>query len=126
MKKLSLGILSALFFNLSLAVANPAIEVVKKYYEAYNKGDVDAQVAIMTDKFRHEPNQGEISVGKEKYASYAKDLKQYVNEKCLNVEYFASAKNPSHVIAEYVVEGKYVKSMEGYPKAANQKYKLPV
>jgi steroid delta-isomerase-like uncharacterized protein len=102
-----------------------AVDIVKKYYAAYNAGDAQAEAALMSESVLHESNQGKSTVGRKHYLEFSQSGKDSYKEKCTNIEYFTGA-NPENVLAESTVVGHYVKSVDGYPKAKNQRYQLRV
>ena len=108
----------------ALAEATP-VEIVKAYYAAYNAHDTEKQIALMTKDIIHAPNQGEKTTGVEHYRAFNTANNASFDEDCVELKFFTSP-DSKKVIAESYAVGKYVKDMEGYPKAKNQPYRSHV
>lgn len=115
---------SLLFPLLTYADLKPE-ELVKAYYEGYNSKDFKKQTALMTSDFEYYPNQGKKLVGPSKYQESAEDVFKTVDEKCVDIVIYSSP-NSKKLIAESYAVGKYIKDIEGYPKAKNQPYRVHV
>lgn len=99
--------------------------VAEAYYMAYNKADVEGQTKLMTDDMIYHSNSDKIRVGKDAYHKYTVGLFKEIDEKCIDIKYFVDEAQ-GVVTAQSRVEGKYVTSSEGLPKAKGQKYNIPV
>ena len=51
-------------------------QTVKTYFDAFNAGDVDGMLACLSDDVAHHVNEGQIRVGKEKFAVYSKIINE--------------------------------------------------
>jgi len=47
-----------------------SIEIVKKYYEAFNRKDINAILTLCKDDVINDPNQGDSQAGKEKLKTF--------------------------------------------------------
>lgn len=102
-----------------------ALEIVKKYYEAFNRKDWKGMLALVHPEVRHEPNQGEEPrTGLEKFSRFMEQMDESYEEKLTDMVFFTEA-GGSRVAAEFVVNGVYKKAEEGLPPARGQKYVLP-
>lgn len=101
-----------------------ALEIVKQYYNSFNRQDWEGMLSLVHSEILHEPNQGEPRIGKEKFAEFMQQMDEAYEEKLSDMTFFTEASG-SRVAAEFVVNGVYKKADEGFPPARNQQYKLP-
>ncbi len=102
-----------------------ALEIVKQYYDAFNKREWESMLALLHPEIRHEPNQGEEArIGREKFTRFMQKMDESYEEKLTDMVFF-TAPGGKRVAAEFVVNGVYKKAEEGLPPANNQKYVLP-
>lgn len=101
-----------------------ALETVKKYYAAFNQQDWQGMLALVHPQIKHEPNQGETRIGKEKFAEFLKGMDEAYEERLSDMVFF-TAEGGDRVAAEFTVNGVYKKGDEGFPPAHGQKYVLP-
>lgn len=98
--------------------------LIRRYYEAFNKGDNAAMLGMLTDGIIHDVNQGERRVGKEKFKAFQARMDHHYKEKLENIAVMVS-QDGSRAAAEFNVHGSYLNSDEGLPKAKGQTYVLP-
>lgn len=101
-----------------------ALETVKQYYAAFNQQNWSQMLALVHQEIKHEPNQGETRVGKEKFQEFLKSMDEAYEEKLTDMVFFTS-EDGSRVAAEFTVNGIYKKGEEGFPPAHGQQYRLP-
>lgn len=101
-----------------------ALETVKQYYNRFNQQDWEGMLSLVHPDIRHEPNQGEPRIGKEKFAEFMQQMDEAYEERLSDMTFFTEASG-SGVAAEFVVNGIYKKADEGFPPARNQQYRLP-
>lgn len=101
-----------------------ALEIVKQYYTYFNQQDWKGMLSLVHPDIRHEPNQGEPRIGKEKFAEFMQQMDESYEERLSDITYFTEASG-SKVAAEFMVNGIYKKADEGFPPARNQQYTLP-
>lgn len=101
-----------------------ALEVVQKYYEAFNTGDWDTMISLVDDEIRHEPNQGTPRIGKVLFTDFMKQMDESYSEELKEMVLFSS-ETEGRIAAEFVVHGTYKKGEAGFPEAKGQKYVLP-
>lgn len=101
-----------------------ALETVKQYYNYFNQQDREGMLSLVHPDKRHEPNQGEARLGKEKFSEFIKQMDEAYEEQLSDMTFFTEASG-SKVAAEFVVNGLYKKADKGFPPAHNQPYKLP-
>jgi len=98
--------------------------IVKSYFDAFNAGDVDGMLACLSDDVAHHVNEGDIRVGKEKFAAFCAHMNNCYREELTDMVIF-DAPDGSRAAAEYVVNGTYIATDDGLPEARGQNYKIP-
>lgn len=101
-----------------------ASAVIRAYYEAFNKGDVEAFLALLTDDVIHDINQGGRETGKDAFRAFLGRMNGSYAENLTDLVIFESA-DGTRGAAEFTVNGKYLKTDEGLPEAKGQAYVLP-
>jgi steroid delta-isomerase-like uncharacterized protein len=101
-----------------------ALDIVKQYYNAFNEKNFDGMLALLHPEVRHEPNQGDVRVGIEKFTEFMKMMDDSYEETLTDMVFFTEPTD-KRVSVEFVVSGIYKKGDEGFPEAHGQKYILP-
>lgn len=101
-----------------------SIEIVEKYYEAFNQQNWDAMLALVHPNIAHEPNQGESRLGKEAFTVFMADMDRCYSEELKDIVLYSSS-YPDKIAACFMVHGIYKEGDEGFPEAKGQKYVLP-
>ena len=101
-----------------------ATELVLTYYAAFNRGDWDGMLALLSDDVAHDLNQGAREVGREAFAAFLARMDSSYREQLRDIVVLASL-DGDRAAAEYVVHGQYLRSDEGLPPAQGQTYVLP-
>jgi len=101
-----------------------ALDIVKQYYNAFNEKNFDGMLALLHPEVRHEPNEGEVRVGLEKFTEFMKMMDDSYEETLSDMVFFTEPTD-KRVSVEFVVSGIYKKGDEGFPEAHGQKYVLP-
>ena len=101
-----------------------SIKLVESYYAAFNGGDMDAFLNLLTDDVIHDINQGKREVGKEAFTQFMACMNFNYREQLVDMVIMATEEG-NRASAEFVVLGEYIKSDEGLPAANGQKYRLP-
>ncbi|WP_020562846.1 ketosteroid isomerase-related protein [Methylosarcina fibrata] len=100
------------------------INLIQKYYEAFNKGDMETFMTLLTDDVIHDINQGKREIGKEAFAQFMACMNYNYKEQLVDMVVMATP-DGTRAAAEFVVLGEYLKTDEGLPVAQGQKYRLP-
>jgi len=100
------------------------INLVEDYYAAFNSGDMDAFLNLLTDDVIHDINQGKREIGKAAFTQFMACMNFNYKEQLIDMVVMAST-DGIRAAAEFVVLGEYLKTDEGLPAANGQKYKLP-
>lgn len=101
-----------------------AIEVVLAYYDALNRNDRDAVLALLGDDVVHELNQGPREVGKAAFAAFLERIEGCYRERLSDLVVLASP-DGRRAAAEYMVDGEYVADDIGMPPARGQRFRMP-
>ena len=101
-----------------------ATELVLAYYAAFNRGDWDAMLALVTDDVAHDINQGARETGKPAFAQFLARMNRCYREQLRDIVVLANI-GGARVAAEYTVHGEYLADDTGLPPAHGQKYVLP-
>ncbi len=101
-----------------------AIALIKRYYQAFNDGDMVTFISLLSDDVIHDINQGGRECGKEAFVRFMEKMNYHYKEQLVDMVIMANA-DGSRAAAEFVVLGEYLNSDEGLPEARGQKYRLP-
>lgn len=100
------------------------LDLVRRYYDAFNRGDTAGMLALLADDVRHDVNQGGQRIGKAKLKEFCDHMSRCYSERLENMVIMAS-EDGKRAAAEFVVHGRYTTSDEGLPPATGQAYILP-
>ncbi len=98
--------------------------LIQRYYDAFNQGDMDTFLALLSEDVVHDINQGGREVGREAFAAFMQRMNRNYREQLVDMVIMAS-EDGSRAAAEFVVLGEYLVSDEGLPEAKGQRYRLP-
>ena len=99
-------------------------DLIRAYYEAFNRRDYGAMLDLLTDDVAHDINQGGRETGKEAFRAFLGHMDRTYRERLRDIVVMTSA-DGRHAAAEFVVEGTYLATDEGLPEAKGQTYTLP-
>ena len=97
---------------------------IKRYFAAFNTGDVDGMLACLADDVAHHVNEGQVRQGKDKFAAFCEHMNRSYSENLTDMVVF-EAEGGTRAAAEYTVNGTYLATDPGLPEAKGQTYKLP-
>lgn len=101
-----------------------AIALIKQYYQAFNDGDMETFLSLLTDDVVHDINQGGREQGKESFARFMDKMNHHYREQLVDMVVMAN-EDGTRGAAEFVVLGEYLNTDEGLPEANGQTYRLP-
>ncbi len=101
-----------------------ATELVLTYYAAFNRGDWEGMLALLSDDVVHDLNQGPRETGREAFAAFLGRMNASYREQLRDIVVLVSP-DGDRAAAEYVVHGEYLNTDEGLPPANGQTYVLP-
>ncbi|MDX2309570.1 MAG: ketosteroid isomerase-related protein [Hyphomicrobium sp.] len=99
-------------------------QLIRSYYEAFNRGDSAGMLAFLTDDVIHDVNQGERRQGIEKFRAFNARMDHHYKEQLKDIVVMVS-KDGNRASAEFNVHGVYKNTDEGLPPAKGQTYVLP-
>lgn len=100
------------------------INLIERYYAAFNSGDMGTFLHLLTDDVIHDINQGKREIGKEAFTQFMACMNFNYKEQLVDMVIMATP-DGTRAAAEFVVLGSYLKSDEGLPAAKGQEYRLP-
>lgn len=100
------------------------VELIRSYYDAFNRGDREAMLALLADEVAHDINQGGRETGKDAFARFLAHMDRCYRERLTDIAIMATG-DGARAAAEFVVEGTYLSTDEGLPPAQGQTYRLP-
>lgn len=101
-----------------------ARDVIRAYYEAFNRQDVEAFLALLADDVAHDVNQGERRTGKAAFREFLEHMNRCYRERLTDMVIMEND-DGTRGAAEFVVNGTYLATDEGLPEAKGQTYVLP-
>lgn len=103
-------------------------ELVLAYYAAFNRGDREAMLALLTDDVAHDLNQRPRETGREAFAAFMARMDRCYREQLREIVVMATV-DGARAAAEYMVHGEYLATDPGagpdVPAAHGQRYVLP-
>lgn len=100
-----------------------SIEVVKKYYEAFNNKNANAIVDLCDPDVANDLNQGDTQIGKKNLKIFLETAWAHFDEKVSNIIYMSNH-DQTKIATEYLVQGVYYKTKPGLFEANNQNYEI--
>jgi steroid delta-isomerase-like uncharacterized protein len=100
-------------------------DVITEYFAAFNAGDAEGMLALVTEDVEHHVNQGAIRHGKAAFAEFLAEMDRAYAERAEDIVLFATG-DGTRAAAELTIHGTYKATQEGLPLAAGQTYVLPV
>ena len=101
-----------------------ARDTLRRYFDAFNAGDIDGMLAELTDDVAHHVNEGQVRIGKEAFADFCAHMAHCYKETLTEIVLF-SAEGGARGAAEFMVNGTYLETDDGLPEARGQTYRLP-
>ena len=98
--------------------------LVRRYYDAFNRGDTEGMLACLADDVVHDVNQGVRRPGKAAFRAFCGHMARCYKEELKNIAVMTSS-DGRRAAAEFNVEGTYIATDEGLPEASGQAYVLP-
>ncbi|WP_264211483.1 ketosteroid isomerase-related protein [Leisingera thetidis] len=99
-------------------------DTIARYFAAFNAGDTATMLDCLDDNIAHHVNEGQVRVGKEKFADFCAHMDRCYKEELTDMVIFSAA-NGTRAAAEFIVNGTYLATDEGLPEAKGQTYRLP-
>jgi steroid delta-isomerase-like uncharacterized protein len=100
-----------------------ALDLVQAYYAAFNRGDAQAMLDVLSDTIVHDVNQGVRRVGKAAFKDFLEHMDHCYQEQLHDVVVMASD-DGTRASAEFLVKGRYKATDSDLPPATGQTYAL--
>ena len=100
------------------------VDLIRRYYAAFNAGDMTTFLGLLTEDVAHDINQSGRETGREAFIAFMQRMNRSYREEIVNITVLASP-DGQRAAAEFTVLGEYLKTDEGLPPATGQKYTLP-
>ncbi|NCU11151.1 MAG: isopropylmalate/homocitrate/citramalate synthase [Sphingomonadaceae bacterium] len=101
-----------------------ALDLLTRYYAAFNAGDWAGMLVCLDDGVIHDINQGGRQVGKAAFGTFLAHMDRCYRERLDGIVLMASD-DGTRGSAEFTVHGEYLATDEGLPEATGQSYVLP-
>jgi steroid delta-isomerase-like uncharacterized protein len=102
--------------------------LIRAYYAAFNAGDAEAFLALLTDDVAHDISQGGRETGKPAFARFVAHMTRCYRETISDIVVMTEP-GGSRAAAEFTVHGTYIATDPGVPEgtapATGQSYVLP-
>lgn len=105
-------------------MADTASQLLSRYYAAFNAGDMERFLDLLTDDVVHDINQGGRETGKAAFRAFMARMNRSYREQVVDLVVMATA-DGTRAAAEFTVLGEYLATDEGLPPAHGQRYRLP-
>lgn len=103
---------------------NETIDLIRRYYDAFNRADWPGMLGLMDDNIVHDINQAGRETGRERFRAFLQRMHLSYNEQLKNIVVMVDPTG-TRAAAEYVVHGEYKATDDGLPLAQGQSYVLP-
>lgn len=110
--------------TISTPSSSATAALIRRYYEAFNAGDIDAMLDCVAEDLAHDVNQGGRRQGKAAFRDFSLHMARCYAEELRDIVVMV-AEDGSRAAAEFVVHGRYLATDDGLPEAAGQTYVLP-
>lgn len=97
-------------------------QAIQSYFDAFNRKDVEALLALLDEHVVHDINEGPTETGRETFRAFKAGMDAAFDE---TIEELVIMTNGDRGCAEFVVDGTYTQTVEGLPEADHQPYRIP-
>jgi len=105
-------------------MSQATVQLLQKYYEAFNAQDMDTFLSLLTDDVIHDINQGDREIGKDTFSAFMERMNKNYKETIVDIVVMSNEAGERAAV-EFTVLGEYLATDEGLPEANGQTYKLP-
>lgn len=103
---------------------NETSALIRRYYDAFNAGDVEAMIACVHADVIHDVNQGERRHGRDRFHAFCARMSHHYREQLKDLTIMV-ADDGRRAGAEFNVHGTYLETEPGLPPATGQTYAIP-
>lgn len=101
-----------------------ALDILGRYYTAFNSGDAAGMLECLADDVMHDINEGGRQQGKDAFRDFLAHMDRCYSEQLTDLVLLTS-QDGKRGAAEFTVNGTYKVTDDGLPEASGQKYVLP-
>ena len=101
-----------------------ALELVKQYYDCFNRQDWTGMLNCLHPDIQHDANQGDSHFGLEHFKAFLAHMDRCYQEELRDMVFMADSTG-QRIAVEFVVHGVYKSTDGDLPPATGQKYVLP-
>ncbi len=95
--------------------------LITAYFDAFNRGDVEGQLATLHPEIEHDINEGSTEVGLEAFRTFKAHMDSCYREQIRDLVVLG---NGTRGAAEFIVDGEYIATDAGLPGATGQRYSI--
>lgn len=99
-------------------------DLIRRYYAAFNAGDIEGMLALLAGNIRHDVNQGGTRHGHDAFRAFCQHMQRCYDERLEDIVIMVS-EDGQRAAAEFTVHGTYKITDHGLPEASGQRYLLP-
>lgn len=99
-------------------------ELIRSYYDAFNRRDYRGMLALLAPDVAHDVNQGGREVGRAQFEHFLARMDRAYREQILELVVMADSSGTRFAV-EFIVLGTYLQADPGFPAANGQSYRLP-
>ena len=99
-------------------------QLLQRYYDAFNAGDMVTFLSLLTDDVIHDINQSGREMGKPAFEQFMQRMNRNYRERIVDLS-ITTNEAGDRAAVEFTVLGKYLATDKGLPEANGQTYRLP-
>jgi steroid delta-isomerase-like uncharacterized protein len=96
---------------------------IRAYYDAFNRRDYEAMLALLTDDVAHDVNEGGREVGRDAFRAFLARMDRCYREEIRDLVVL-TAEGGRRAASEFTVHGTYLATDVGLPEARSQSLRL--
>lgn len=100
------------------------MDIIERYFAAFNAGDTDAMLDCLSEDVAHHVNEGQVRRGRDAFAEFCAHMNRCYRETLTDLVVLSGA-GGTRAAAEFTVNGTYLQTDAGLPEAKGQTYRLP-
>lgn len=100
------------------------MDVIQRYFDAFNAGDIPGMLECLSENVAHHVNEGQVRRGRDAFGAFCAHMARCYAENLTDMVILSDATG-TRAASEYVVNGTYIATDAGLPEAHGQTYRLP-
>ncbi len=96
--------------------------LIRAYFDAFNRHDLEGMLATLADDVVHDINEGSREVGKDAFRRFKQHMDECYREQISDLSVMTVGDRGA---AEFTCSGEYLKTDGSLPEAKGQKYAIP-